>query len=76
MVRREKLLGKSEKRARQALTRLSRDDSSQMSGYQRLFVQSQGKAKQKQRMATTIGKMRLHANGCDYCIPSDTNRTS
>ena len=27
-------------------------------------------------MATTISVMRLHANGCDYCIPSDTNRTS
>lgn len=27
-------------------------------------------------MATTISVMRLHANGCNYCIPSDTNRTS
>lgn len=41
-VRRESLSGQSEKRGRQALTRLSGDDSSQMSGCQRLFVQSQG----------------------------------
>lgn len=27
-------------------------------------------------MAATISVMRLNANGCDYCIPSDTNRTS
>ena len=27
-------------------------------------------------MATTISVIRLNANGCDYCIPNDTNRTS
>nr|DAZ05987.1 MAG TPA: hypothetical protein [Caudoviricetes sp.] len=35
-----------------------------MNGCQRLFVESQGKARQKQRMTTTISVMRLHANGC------------
>ena len=52
----------------QALTRLSGDDRSQMIVCQRLFVQSQGKARQKQRMTTTISVMRLHANGCTWCV--------
>lgn len=41
-VRRESLSGQSEKRVRQALTRLSRDDNSQIGEYKRLFIQSQG----------------------------------
>lgn len=61
--RREKISGQSEKRGKQALTRLSSDDSSVMSGCQRLFVQPQGSLRRKNALTIAFG------NGFQIFVP-------